>query len=799
MALPQSEQLPSPIGPIIGRDRLIDQAIDLLVAGETRLITLAGPGGIGKTRLAIAIAHRLMQEREVAVSLVPLDAVAEPGELAAAIARTVGLSDQIEDVETALIRYLAAETRAFILDSFEQVMPAVPTLNLLLTSCPGIQVMVTTREAPLHLTGERVLEVEPLGYPGEAEAENGSIRPGSFPAIQFFLQCAPSVRWSESGSAVVQLCRRLRGIPLALEMAASRVGLLSVEEIAEQTTGWLPILTHGRHDTPLRHQSMEQSIDWSYRLLDPELQRVFRALGVFAASFSRDAATTVAQATPGQLTALLECRLIHVVPGHSRSPRFAFSEPVREFAWREAEHAGETAQIHRVFANWAIDFARSVGVTSVAPPIYSFEGRSLETLLKHERANLLVALSWLLAQEDRDGSLAIASMLLDYWFIALRPGEGLPWMTATLELADGGELVFSREYVRVLIGHALLSQMTGASGHALRSAEMAVTLAQNAGEIGPTSESLAILGYVTLNRHDYQRSIECSFRALRILRTPEFEDRPWQAGILQNIALAAIQINDLEMASDCAEESLALEEASYASFGHITALRVLGDVRAHQGRFVDAIQAHTDAFAACVVRYGRSNPEIWPHIAQGFAAGATIAWLAFPEEPALAANIALTTERICARLGVAKPENRISYERMREHLHAAGLLAHVKSASRVSTLTLQDSLVELRATSYELRRRLASDSLVFPQMDRVRTFQIDADTPNVLAASISPIQLATIRAIVNGKSVKQIALEDGVQQSSVYSRINVIRQKWGLPAQATLTDLVVFAVRHGVA
>jgi predicted ATPase/DNA-binding CsgD family transcriptional regulator len=794
--VPRAEQIPAPSGPIIGRDRQIDHAVNLLVAQHARLLTLTGPGGIGKSRLAVAIAQRLVERMDAHVTMVALESVREAGAVPAVIARAVGILDKSGDSEADLIRWLADEDRVLVLDNFEQIIAATPLLRRILSRCPGVRIIVTSRIAPLHLAGEWVIEVGPLDFPPET-AEEADVDPTRFPAIRYFLQHAPSVSWKESKAAVIRICQRLEGIPLALELAGARVGLLSIEEIAEQTTGWMGLLTRGRLDAPERHRTMEQTIDWSYRLLNPSLQRVFRGLGVFTGGFSRDAASEVTGASPGQLTTLLENRLVVVSTGYDHSPRFRLLEPVRDFASQEAARQGDLDEFQDAFARWAVRFVRSVNRSTFAPQIYTNDGRMLEKMLQEECANLMRALFWTLDQKRIADSLAIAAALTDYWYLSIRPGEGLPCLTSAIGLAREMGHTENQEYLKTVLGYALLSLLSGAEKDALEYSEHALDVAGRLEDLTGIGESLGVRGYVNLNPGEYERSIEDGLRALEIFRTPEFEDQPWQVDLLENLALASIHHGNVDLAAEYAEEAVTLASAVDASIGYATSLRGLGDVRAHQGRFVEAVQAHTDAFAATVQRYGRSSPETWHNLSQGFAAGAVISWFAFPDDPSLAVEFVRKTEQICNRLGTTKPDNRISYQIVRDQIRSSGLLGSPTRETR-NQMNLERSLAELRSMSYEIRRRLAPDNIVYPVLSP-SSFRIDPDTPNLLAASISPVQLATIRAIANGKTVKEIAASEGVHQSSVYSRVQAVREKWGLPDQSSLVDLAVFAVRHGVA
>ncbi len=788
LAVHSTDHLPAPISPIIGRERQIEQATNILVEQRVRLLTLTGPGGIGKTRLAYAVAQKLADWLPGGVAVVGLESVRDPSQLVVAIVRAVGVLDKSGDSESDLLRWLAEDERLLVLDNFEQVFGHVPIIGRLLAHCPGLRIIVTSRRAPLQLEGERVIEVGPLEFPKQFD---DSIDPNDYPALQYFLQHAPSVDWETSCRSVVRICQRLEGIPLALELAGARVGLLSIDEIAEQATGWMPILTRGRPDAPERHRTMERTIDWSYRLLDADLQGVLRGLAVFTGGFSREGAVEVAGASPGQLTTLIESRLVAVSTSPERAPRFRLLEPVRDFAREAAKSQGEFEDLKTRHANWATRLVRSVSPTPFDPRIYTNEGTYLEQLVQTERANLLQALAWMIERKDTSRALIIASIMADFWYLRMQPGEGLSWLGATLDLPMQDPAVYGQEYLKVCLGYALLNQLAGNGDRAMTWAHHGLEVSQRKQDIVTIGEAYAVLGYVALNLGAFAESVDYSARALEIFRVPEFEDRPWQVDILENLALAELHRGNIERASSLVEEAVALGATMDASLGYATSLRALGDVRAHMGRFMEAVEAHEKAFAVGVLRHGRSSPETWHNVSQGMAGAATIAWHAFPDDPDFTVAIVESTERICRQLGTSKPDNRIGYQIIRDRLRESGLLAHPGTLENGPGPHLDTALEELRTTAREIRRRLplgdpGATATVFPKRDE-------------LIAALSPVQLETIRSLVNGIPPKEIARRDVVRESSVYNRFDAIRTKWDLPPHASLVDLAVFAVRHGVA
>lgn len=793
-----ADHLPAPISPIVGRETQLELATSILVDQRARLLTLAGPGGIGKTRLGLALSHRLANWLPRGVTIVELESIRDPSLVAAAIGRAVGILDKSGDSETDLIRWLGDDERLILLDNFEQLIEATPFLQRLLEQSPGVRMIVTSRTAPLDLDGERIIEVGPLEFPAEAEPSR-DIEISRYPAIQYFLQHAPTVDWNVSWRSVIRISQRLDGIPLALELAGARVGLLSIDEIAEQTTGWMAILTRGRRNAPERHRTMEQTIAWSYQLLDPSLQAVFRSLCVFSGGFGREAAIEVTAATQGQLTALIDCRLLSVSTSLKSSPRFRLLEPVRDFAIEEARRMGEFDDLRSRLADWAVRLVRSVNRAPFDPHIFTDEGAFHGHLMSLEQANLLQALQWMIDDQDVERAQTIASVLADYWYLTMQPSEGLKWLLATMNLPHSHEQEYSQMFVKICVATSLLAMIIGDSESARDLAERGLAIASRLHDVTGIAESHALLGYIFLNTGEIEKSVDYSTRALIVFRQPEYEDRPWQVDILENLSLAAIQLGEIDHAAELVQEAVELGRLTSAAIGYANAQRSLGDVRCHQGRFVDAIDAHSEAFAAGVRQYGRTSRQTWHNVAQGMAGAATVAWFALADQPELAVSIVEKTVHICQRIGIANPENRLDYQRIRDQMMVAGLIQDPAPIDMGSGPDLDTALAELRRISFDLRSRLTPASqmpmaTIAPRWDRGFL-----DRSEELQRTISAVQLATVRAIVEGRSVKEIAATDGVRQSSIYNRIDVVKAKWGLPETSSLLEVAVFAVRYGVA
>src|SRR5215211_7931889 len=289
--------LPVPLTPLIGRDQEIEAVAALLTQLTVRLLTLTGPGGTGKTRLALAVAEQVVPAFPDGVVFVSLAPVADPALVAPTIAERLGVRERIEQtLRDALVTHLAGKRLLLILDNFEHVLPAAALVAELLGTCPALRVLTTSRAA-LHLSGEHLYAVPPLALP-DVDCLPPLAELGQSAAVRLFVDRARAVKSDfalneANAPAVVEIVHRLDGLPLALELAAARVRVLSPAALLARLDRSLPLLTGGAQDLPTRQRTMRDAIGWSYDLLTESEQTLFRRLGVFAGGCTLEAAETV--------------------------------------------------------------------------------------------------------------------------------------------------------------------------------------------------------------------------------------------------------------------------------------------------------------------------------------------------------------------------------------------------------------------------------------------------------------------------------------------------------------------------
>ena len=456
--------LPALRTPIIGRERELAAVEALLLRDDVGLVTLSGPAGTGKTRLSMAVAAALADRFEDGARFVALAPIRDPDLVVSAIVRTLGLQETGGmTLEATLESYLRDRELLLVLDNFEQVTDAAPLIGRLLASCPYLKVLVSSRVL-LNLYGEQDVPVPPLGLP-RADAPPPVDQLSDYPAIALFVQRARAIRpdfaLTEANSAAVfQVCARLDGLPLAIELAAARVNVLPPESILARlerhgVAGSLQLLTHGPRDFPARHQTLRAAIGWSYDLLDGVERALFRTLGVFVGGFALEAAERVAsgdgrgasgststsagshdspltapEAVLDVLGSLVAKSLVQQrTDGVGSTPRFAMLETIREYALERLEDAGEAERARGLHAEYFAELAEE-GERQVGGP------RQIEWLdrLDEEHPNVRAALGWSLLEAGGDRHLGsrLAGALWVFWFRRGYIGEGSRWLRHAL-------------------------------------------------------------------------------------------------------------------------------------------------------------------------------------------------------------------------------------------------------------------------------------------------------------------------------------------------------------------------------
>jgi predicted ATPase/class 3 adenylate cyclase len=422
----------APSTALFGRDDDLDDLALLVHDRRNRLVTLVGPGGVGKTRLAVEAARRVGGDFADGARFVALAAVSDVRDLSSAIARALAAPvREDERAQAALLRFLSTRQVLLVLDNFEQLVEGAPLIADLIAACPEVTVLATSRE-PMRLAAERVHPVRPLEVP-DASASNAAVELERYGAVAMFCDRArahdPAFALDASSALpVAEICRRLDGLPLALELAAARLGLLSAPELAARLDRALGVLVGGARDAPERQRTLRAAIDWSYQLLTTEERSAFAHMAVFAAGATVATAETVTGTSLDTLDSLVAKQLLA-----RRDERLLMLETVREHALERLAEDPDRDAVHERLAGWCLRFLR--GAT---PHLAGADGALSRARLDAELPNALAALSWALDARRAELALELVGELGGYWWQTHRGEDGIRWIEGALELGRDG-------------------------------------------------------------------------------------------------------------------------------------------------------------------------------------------------------------------------------------------------------------------------------------------------------------------------------------------------------------------------
>src|SRR5215211_1856314 len=552
--------LPAQPTPLVGRERELEEVLALLRRSYVRLLTFTGPGGTGKTRLGLQAAAELTDEFEDGVFFVALSAVADPTLVAPAITRTLGLTESgSQTAEELLEDYLHDRQVLLVLDNFEQVLESASLLDALLSAAPGLKVLATSRTA-LRLYGEHEFPVPPLSLP-----DTGSLPPieglTRFEAVRLFVDRARAIRpdfslTEENASAVIEICSRLDGLPLAIELAAARIKLLPPQAMLSRLGNRLKLLTGGARNLPERQRTLRNAIAWSYEMLDEEEKALFAKLAVFSGGSTLEGIEKVCDPR-GDLSmgvlegasSLLDKSLLRQEEELGAEPRLMMLETIREFALEKFEESSDAEAIERAHAEYYLALSEQAEPRLWGPEDAAWLGR-----LEEEHDNMRAALSRALEFEAAELALRLGGALRWFWNMAGYYGEGRRWLEAALD-KDGWESAQAR--AKVLEGVGWLANQQGDLDRAEATAEEGLKLSAEAGLGGVIAADFQnVLGDAARHRGDYERAAELLEGSLALHR-----DAKASVGIawsLGNLANVASDRGNYERAKDLYEEGLAL-------------------------------------------------------------------------------------------------------------------------------------------------------------------------------------------------------------------------------------------------
>ncbi len=613
--------LPPQPTPFIGRDKEVAEVQTLLLGPDARLVTLLGPGGMGKSRLSVEVGAGLLDEFEDGVFFVSLSAISDAGLVASQIAQTLGIRETGGlSIIASLKDYLRDKQILLLLDNFEQVVDAAALVAELIAAAPQLRVLVTSREV-LHLQGEQVFPVPPMSLPpvGAQWSEAKSRVPlpsvselSKYEAIALFVQRGQLVKpgfeiTEQNASAIVEICIKLDGLPLALELAAARIRLLSPEAMLGRLDSKLKLLTGGARDLPERQQTLRSTIEWSYDLLDPGEQMLFRRLAVFVGGCTLEAAEAVCDVgnrvrewgegivlnpTPSPysltpleldvldgLASLSDKSLLRSETsgegGDGGESRFRMLEMVREYGLWQLVDSSEGGVVRRAHAEYYLGL-----VEEIEPKLSGPEQAAWLDKLETEHGNIRAALEWGIS-EDIDIALRVAGALLWFWDRRSHLSEGQARLTALLARPEASKHSTTRAKALLALGR--LAVLRGDYTVARTAFEENLQIWRELGDNRGTGHALIALGSAATAEGDYATARALYEEGLAIERG--LGDRSYTAMALVGLGEAMINQDDYERATPAVEESLELFKTQGNDAGTGFSLLLLGQVAYHGGDY----------------------------------------------------------------------------------------------------------------------------------------------------------------------------------------------------------------------